>query len=123
MASIKPYTISVPDSAISILKRKLELATFPNEVEFSDDWNYGAPLSDVKRLAERWRDGFDWRAQESRLNELPQFTTKVPVKGFGEMNLHFIHQRSKNEKSIPLLFCHGCERARFPSSGGHALCC
>lgn len=111
MASVvKPYNISVPDSALEILRKKLSLATFPNSVDFSDDWDYGAPLSDVKRLAERWRDGYDWRAHEKQLNEeLPQFTTRVPVEGFGELNIHFVHKRGKREDSIPLLFVHGCK--------------
>lgn len=108
MAAIKPYSISVPDSALSTLRTKLSHATFPNTVDFSDDWAYGAPLSDVKRLAERWRDGYDWRSHEEHLNQqLPQFTTKVPVEGFDDLNIHFVHKRGKTESSIPLLFVHG----------------
>lgn len=108
MADIKPFQIAVPDSAIASLKAKLAAATFPAEVDFTDDWDYGAPLSDVKRLVKRWADGFDWRAQEARLNkELPQFTTEVNIKDFGPLTMHFIHQKSK-PGSIPLLFVHGC---------------
>ncbi|KAF5026738.1 hypothetical protein F66182_1157 [Fusarium sp. NRRL 66182] len=65
---IKPYSIQVPDSAMDSLKEKLGNATFASQAEFSDDWDSGAPLSDVKRLAAYWRDGFDWRAQEAKLN-------------------------------------------------------
>ncbi|KAJ6779815.1 hypothetical protein PWT90_01507 [Aphanocladium album] len=61
----------------------------------------------IKRLAEYWKTGFDWRAQEAKLNELPHFTTHVQVEGFGELGMHFIHQRGKDDDSIPLLFCHG----------------
>ncbi|KAK7427292.1 hypothetical protein QQZ08_006229 [Neonectria magnoliae] len=103
----QPFKINVPDSAISSLKEKLSTATFPSEVGFSDDWDYGAPRSDVKRLAQYWKDGFDWRAQEAKLNELPQFTTKVAVEGFGDLQVHFLHQKSTKPDSIPLLFCHG----------------
>lgn len=105
----QPFTINVPDSAISKLKAKLATATFPDEVGFSDDWGYGAPLGDVKRLAKYWETGFDWRAQEAKLNQLPQYTTTVAVDGFGELQIHFVHQRSSRPDSIPLLFCHGCE--------------
>lgn len=62
----------------------------------------------MKRLAKYWRDGFDWRAQENLLNELPQFTTKIEIDGFGEFDMHFVHQKGP-EGSVPLLFCHGCE--------------
>lgn len=109
MGDVQPYKISVPDSAIDTLKQKLELATWPDEGDFSDDWAYGAPLKDVKRLAKHWQHAFDWRSQEAKLNELPHFTTKVSVDGFGDQDVHFIHQKSSRPESIPLLFCHGCE--------------
>ncbi len=105
---ISPFSIRVPDTAIEQLKAKLSAAAFADRVEFSDDWNYGAPLSDVKRLAKRWEDGFDWREQEATLNQLPHFTTPIEVDGFGKLNIHFLHQRSSNANSIPLLFVHGC---------------
>ncbi|KAH7000626.1 Alpha/Beta hydrolase protein [Ilyonectria destructans] len=104
---IRPFKINVPQSAIDTLKEKLALATFPDEVDFSDDWNYGVPRSDIKRLAEYWKDGFDWRAQEEKLNQFPQFTTGVAVDGFGDHEIHFLHQKSSKPDSIPLLFCHG----------------
>jgi len=108
MPQIAPYKISVPDSSLSQLKSKLSASTFPAEVDFSDSWDYGTPLSDIKRLATYWRDHFDWRAQEKLLNEkLPQFTTTVEVDGFGPLNIHFVHQKGKGKKNIPLLFCHG----------------
>ncbi|KAM4055826.1 alpha/beta hydrolase fold domain-containing protein [Hirsutella rhossiliensis] len=106
---VRPFKIAVPDAALERLRSKLAAATFPAEAGFSDDWNAGAPLRDVQRLAEHWRDGFDWRAHEARLNKaLPQFTTPIAVDGgFGELELHFVHRRSSREDSIPLLFCHG----------------
>lgn len=108
MASpIKPFKIAVPDSAIKRLKDKLELATWPDEVSFSNDWSYGAPLADVKRLAKKWQNDFDWRAHERKLNELPQFSTTIQVDGFDDLQVHFVHQKSPNPDSIPLLFCHG----------------
>ncbi|KAF8194144.1 Alpha/Beta hydrolase protein [Pholiota molesta] len=30
-------------------------------------WDYGAPLSDIRRLVQRWKDGYDWRKHEARL--------------------------------------------------------
>lgn len=108
MASIKPFKISVPDSDIEKLKEKLSLTAFPQAVDFSDSWDYGAPLKDIKRLAEYWQNGFDWRAAEAKLNaELPQFTTTVSTDGFGDLEVHFVHQKSALPDSIPLLFCHG----------------
>lgn len=112
MANIRPFKIDIPDAELEKLKAKLSLATFPNEVLFSDDPKYGAPLKDIKRLATYWKDGYDWRKHEAKLNELPHFTTKIEVDGFGGLDIHFLHQRSSRPDAIPLLFCHGCE---YPS--------
>ncbi|KAK1760431.1 alpha/beta-hydrolase [Echria macrotheca] len=110
-STIKPFTIDIPDTKLASLRSKLDLATFPKDnVPMADDWSYGVPTSDLKRLVARWRDedGFDWRAAERKLNEqLPQFTTQVAVEGFGELEIHFVHQKSGRKGSIPLLFCHG----------------
>ncbi|KAK7699389.1 hypothetical protein SLS64_011685 [Diaporthe eres] len=108
MANIKPFKIAVPDADIEKLKAKLSLATFPQDVDMSDSWSYGAPLKDIKRLAEYWQNGFDWRAAEAKLNEqLSQFTTTVSVDGFDDIDVHFVHHRSDRPDSIPLLFSHG----------------
>ncbi|THU96123.1 alpha/beta-hydrolase, partial [Dendrothele bispora CBS 962.96] len=109
MSSIEtPFKISVPDSDLDLLQKKLSLATFPNELENSG-WRYGVPLADVKRLVARWSEGYDWRAEEAKLNEeLPQFTRDIEVSGgHGRMNIHYVHKRSEVENAIPLLFVHG----------------
>ncbi|KAF8872229.1 Alpha/Beta hydrolase protein [Infundibulicybe gibba] len=72
---------------------------------------YGAPLADMRRLVAHWKDGYDWRKHEARLNEqLPQFTRDIDVEGFGSLNIHYIHKRSEVANAIPLLFVHGCNK-------------
>jgi len=75
-SSIEPYTISVPDSKLRRLAQKLEATEFPDELE-QVGWDYGAPLADVKRLTIYWKDKYDWRAQEAKINELPNFKTTI----------------------------------------------
>ena len=105
---IKPYTIDIASDRLTRLKERLALSDFPDEVDESA-WDLGAPLNDVKLLAQHWQHDFDWKAQEAKLNELPNFQAKVPVKGFGDVDVHFVHQWSSVENAIPLLFVHGCE--------------
>ncbi len=108
MASVKPYTISVPQNKIDILHQKLALAEFPDELE-NAGWDMGTPLADVKRLAKKWQT-WDWRKAEKKLNdELPHFHTDIDVTGFGTLDIHFIHQKSDVAAAIPLLFVHGCK--------------
>jgi len=104
--SISPYQISVPNAELERIKQKLDHSSFPDELDHAG-WDYGAPLKDVERLTYYWRSGFDWKAQEAKLNRLPQFTTKMHVDGFDELDIHFVHQKSPVVGAIPLLFVHG----------------
>ncbi|TGO36777.1 hypothetical protein BHYA_0115g00280 [Botrytis hyacinthi] len=108
MTDIHPFNISIPRDKIDILQRKLSLATFPDELpsESTSRWDQGPPLSEIQRLTEKWKT-WDWRSVENSLNECPQFTTKIDVNGFGELNIHFLHQESPVKNAIPLLFVHG----------------
>ncbi|KAJ4482519.1 Alpha/Beta hydrolase protein [Lentinula aciculospora] len=107
MSAELPFKISVPESKLDVLRQKLTLAEFPDELE-NANWNYGAPLADIKRIVARWKDGYDWKAEEARLNkELPQFTKDIDVDGFGTLNIHYVHQKSLIVDAIPLLFVHG----------------
>ncbi|KAJ3539553.1 hypothetical protein NM208_g5442 [Fusarium decemcellulare] len=105
--SIIPFTINVPDQALARLRDRLESTSLPPSSPLLDDWKYGPPISTVERLVKHWRTRYDWRATERRLNKLPQFMTSVDVVGFGSVDLHFVHVKSGNARSVPLLFCHG----------------
>ncbi|KAJ3575872.1 hypothetical protein NP233_g812 [Leucocoprinus birnbaumii] len=102
-----PFKIAVTDQELELLKKKLELTRFPDEIENAGR-DYGAPLQDIQRLVAYWKDGYDWRKYEAQLNEeLPQFTRDIEVEGFGTLNIHYIHKKSATASAIPLLFVHG----------------
>ena len=111
MSTITPFTISIPDEKITHLQRKLALTDFPDECTNAENWCHGSPLAEVKRLTYHWLNGFNWRAAEAKLNQFPQYMSKVNVDGFGQQEVHFIHQPSEVKNAIPLLFIHG-----WPSS-------
>jgi microsomal epoxide hydrolase len=119
MSSVSPYTIAVPDAQLQQLHQKLEHATFPDELNASG-WDMGVPLNEIKRLVAVWRDSFDWRAQENKLNEqFKHVIVKVGVDGFGELDIHAVHHRSQNPNAIPLLFIHGCMKLLTPFRAPH----
>lgn len=113
----KPFTLSVSDTDLDLLHKKLDLARFPDELN-GVGWDYGAPLGDVKRLAARWKDGFDWRKAETEINTLPMFTRDVEIDGFGTLNIHYIHKKSEVPNAVPLLFSHGCMFYRIVAMWG-----
>ena len=99
--SIEPFRIDIPQSDLDDLSARLAATRWPGEVAKAGT-AYGMPLEVVQRLAQRWQDGYDWRAHEARLNEFPQFSTVIdgtPV--------HFLHVRSPEPDARPLLLLHG----------------
>jgi microsomal epoxide hydrolase len=91
----------VPDAVLKDLKDRLARTRFPDEIEGSG-WDYGTNLSYLRELVTYWRTTFDWRAQERKLNQLPQFKTRIDG-----LDIHFIHQRSTRADAVPLVFVHG----------------
>jgi pimeloyl-ACP methyl ester carboxylesterase len=104
---IRPFRIDVPQVELADLHRRLASARFAEPVPGDEpDWSRGIPTSEVQALAEYWRDGYDWRAQEAALNAFPQFTTVIDGQ-----TIHFLHVRSAQADAMPLLLTHG-----YPSS-------
>jgi len=96
----KPFTIAVPDERLAAIHAKV--ASFDwDALSDAGGWQSGVDLADLRRLVDHWRTRFDWRAQERRLNALPQFMTEV----FGQ-KLHFVHVRGDGSRA-PLLLLHG----------------
>lgn len=106
MPQILPFCINVPSEKVKDLKTRLTNARLPDELDEAG-WDLGAPVTEVRRLLEYWRDHFDWAAAETTLNQLPHFITKVQVGGFDPLNIHFLHQPSCVRNAIPLLYVHG----------------
>jgi pimeloyl-ACP methyl ester carboxylesterase len=98
---IRPFRIAVPDADIADLHARLDRTRWPDEIN-DGDWGWGTPLPWLRELTAHWRDGFDWRAQEARLNALPQFIADIDGQ-----DIHFVHLRGKGENPMPLLLIHG----------------
>jgi pimeloyl-ACP methyl ester carboxylesterase len=97
----RSFKLSVPDSAIADLRERLARARYPDQAP-GEPWAYGTDVGYLKRLVEYWRTGFDWRAEEARLNTFPQY--RAPLCG---INLHFLHVPGTGPAPCPLLLLHG----------------
>lgn len=83
------------------LQRRLRATRWPAGLD-SGSWEDGASLSFVRRLVEHWLCGFDWRAQEQRLNRLPDYMATVTGS-----KVHFVHQPGRGPEPMPLVLTHG----------------
>jgi len=98
---ITPFTVAVPDAVLDDLHERLARTRFPEAIPGAD-WDYGTDLAYERDLVAYWRDVYDWRAHEARLNELDHFTTTVDG-----ARVHFVHQRSPEPDALPLIITHG----------------
>ncbi len=97
----RPFTIRIGEDVLADLRERLARVQWPDEIPGAG-WRYGTDLGYMKELVAYWRNVYDWRAHEARLNQFRQFT--VPV---GGIELHFIHGEGVGPNPLPLLLCHG----------------
>jgi microsomal epoxide hydrolase len=76
MTSKQPETFNlhVPEVALADLRERLSRTRFPDQAP-GEPWAYGTDLNWMAGFVDYWRDSFDWRAQEARLNSFPQNTS------------------------------------------------
>ncbi|WNG18751.1 epoxide hydrolase family protein [Cystobacter fuscus] len=98
---VTPFRVSIPQAALNDLKRRLAATRWP-ERETVNDWSQGVPLAKAQALISYWRDRYDWRKFEARLNAFPQFRTEID--GLG---IHFLHVKSPHPNALPIVLTHG----------------
>ncbi len=101
MNAVAPFKVEIPDADLADLRERLHRTRWP-ERELVDDWQQGVPLDYLRDLCAYWADGYDWRATEARLDQLPQFRTIIDG-----VAIHFIHVRSTQPNARPLILTHG----------------
>ena len=104
-SELRPFCMDIPQADLDDLKNRLARTRWPRELP-GVGWNRGVSPDYLKELAEYWADGFDWRKQEEKLSEFPQFITTIEGQ-----DIHFLHVRSPEPYALPLILTHG-----WPSS-------
>jgi pimeloyl-ACP methyl ester carboxylesterase len=99
--AIRPFHVDVPEEQVTDLRRRIAATQWP-EAETVSDHSQGVPLAVMQELARHWATDYDWRACETRLNALTQFTTEIDG-----LEIHFIHARSRHEDALPIVVNHG----------------
>lgn len=105
MSQTQPFTIHVPQATLDELRERLARTRLPNELP-GVGRSQGIPGDFLQELLDHWRSDFDWRAQEARINALPNFRAEI-----GGLGVHYIHVRGNGPSPMPLLLAHG-----YPSS-------
>ena len=99
--AIRPFTIAVPDAELADLRTRLMMTRYPWTPPDAG-WRFGTERCFMERLLAHWLDGYDWRANERRLNRFPQYLANIDGH-----DIHFIHVRGSGVNPLPLVLTHG----------------
>jgi pimeloyl-ACP methyl ester carboxylesterase len=100
-----PFPITIEPAVLNDLRSRLQNTRYTHSFN-NDKWKKGTNETWLKELCNYWAEGFDWKKQEVYLNMFSHFKTSIDGTG-----IHYIHEKGKGSKTIPLLLIHG-----FPDS-------
>jgi len=97
----EPFRIAIPDADLEDLRVRLSNTRWAYDLA-NDEWRYGVERGWLEDMVRYWRDEYDWRAVESRINAIPQFLAEIEG-----VPVHFLHVKGKGANPMPLLLVHG----------------
>jgi pimeloyl-ACP methyl ester carboxylesterase len=100
-AQAERFRIEIAQSTLDDLAERLARTRWPDQLP-GTGWTYGADTAYLRELVDYWRNGYDWRAEETRLNEFEHYRAEIDG-----ARIHFVHARSRNPNAIPVLLLHG----------------
>lgn len=95
------FTVHIEEKEIEDLRKRLDLTRWPDEIRDSH-WEYGIPLDFVKDMVDYWRNDFDWRSVEDKINSFTNYMVNLDG-----MDIHFVYERGHNPNPVPILIPHG----------------
>ncbi|XP_045618411.2 juvenile hormone epoxide hydrolase 1 [Procambarus clarkii] len=105
--SIRRFTINVPEQDLEDFKARLALPLRSTPGLEGANFTYGMTADTLQSVVQYWREHYDWRQREKKLNTYPHFKTRIEG-----LDIHFMRASAKvgsakNVKTVPLLLIHG----------------
>ena len=110
-STIRPFAVEFPEADVEDLRVRITATRFPEREPAEDPTVHplgdavppqGVELATMEALVRYWGTEYDLRRVEARLNALPQFVTEID-----DLDIHFIHVKSRHENALPLILIHG----------------
>src|SRR5688572_682575 len=99
--AIRPFQVNIPATVVKDLRTRVLQTRWPDKETVADQ-SQGARLAQLQSLVAYWGKNYDWKKAEAKLNAYPQFITTID-----DVDIHFIHVRSKEPNALPLIISHG----------------
>jgi pimeloyl-ACP methyl ester carboxylesterase len=99
--TISPFRAHISNADLRDLRKRILETRWPDKETVADQ-SQGAKLSRMQSLVNYWGKSYDWRKAEAKLNAYQQFITTID-----DVDIHFIHVRSKESNAMPVIISHG----------------
>ncbi len=93
--------LEVPEAALHELRARLRGTRWATPWPVPG-WQAGTDAEELRRLAEYWADGYDWRAHESAINALPSRFADIDG-----TTIHYLRFDAEREGALPLVLTNG----------------
>lgn len=97
----RPFEVCVPDAVLTRIAARLA-DTRIGYAPAGGGWEWGTDRDYLEQFIAYWLDGYDWRAEEAKLNAFPQFLAEVDG-----VDIHFYHVKGTGAHRLPILLTHG----------------
>lgn len=95
------FTLNVTDAVLDDLAHRLASARLPGDFS-NDDWRMGVNRDYLEQLIDYWRNDYEWRSVERRINSFDNF--RVDVDG---IPVHFVLAKGVGPTPRALVLSHG----------------
>jgi len=105
--NFSPFSLPYSQVAVDDLRDRLRRTHWPDEIPDAA-WEYGVDRSFLQDLCLYWQDSFDWKVQLDRLSACHHYRDANGI--------HFIHERGKGPRPMPLIITHGWPGSSAPAA-------
>lgn len=108
--NIQKISIQYDTSAVQNMLSMLKAAPFPSRapLDAAQPWSLGIDYEYLKMLKTTMETKWKWEDLEMRVNKYENYLVDYKSDdGVDDLQLHFVHAKSKRQDAIPLILLHG----------------
>ncbi|OQV21192.1 Epoxide hydrolase 1 [Hypsibius exemplaris] len=106
--AVVPWKLQVSNKDLEDLKDRLRNTRYGTAMS-GQNFVYGFPADQLKKIVDHWLNKFDWKKQEALINQYDHFKTNIEG-----LNIHFVRVQpakstdpKRNVRVTPILLLHG----------------
>jgi microsomal epoxide hydrolase len=109
--ALQPFRLAVPDAVLADLEGRLANIRWPTPAP-GPAWRWGTDQTYLRALIDHWRNRFNWRHWEARLNRHANHIATI-----NGVDVHFLIEQGSGPAPLPIILSHGWPGSVFELIG------